>query len=149
MIKLAGMAVALFASLGSAARAEPIALDSPHTVLMTIDKLEADAKARGLILVARVDHAANAKSVGLELKPMQLLIFGNPTAGTKLIEVAPTMGLSLPLKMLAWEGPDGKVRLGYDRAADIAGQRGLSRDLPLLQRVDETMAALAAAATKP
>lgn len=134
---------------GSAASADPVSMTSPHPVARTIDRLKADVEARGLVVLARVDHAANAEKVGLKLKPMQLLIFGNPTVGTKLIEAAPMMGLSLPLKMLAWEAADGTVRLGYDRAGDLAASRGVPGDMALLPKVDETMAALAAAATKP
>lgn len=139
----------ILATMGHAAKAEPVVAESPHSVSATIDRLEADAKTRGLIIVARVDHAANATSAGLQLRPMQLLIFGNPVAGTKLIEAAPLMGLSLPLKMLAWQMPDGTTRLAYDSPDDLAASRGLPGDLAILPRVSETMKALSRAATRP
>ena len=145
-MKAGALALGLALAAAIPARAEMVVRTSPHSVAETIDRLEAAAKARSFLIVARVDHAANAKRVGLSLRPMQLLIFGNPTAGTKLIEAAPTMGLSLPLKMLAWQEPDGSTRLAFDRAADLGATRGMATNLPLLQTVDETMAALGDAA---
>ncbi|MEO7404449.1 MAG: DUF302 domain-containing protein, partial [Burkholderiales bacterium] len=54
---------------------------SPHTVPVTMDRLEAAAKTRGFGIVARVDHAAGAQKIGRTLRPTQLLIFGNPQGG--------------------------------------------------------------------
>ena len=145
----AALGSAIIAALVTAAKAEPVVTASPHSVAVTMDRLETDARARGLIVVARVDHAANATSAGLSLRPMQLLIFGNPAAGTKLIEAAPLMGLSLPLKMLAWQEADGTTRLAYDSAGDLAAGRGVPADFPILPRVQETMQAMTRAATRP
>ncbi len=44
----------------------------------------------------------------------QMLIFGNPKAGTPLMLAAPAAGLDLPLKMLAWEASDGNVWVAYN-----------------------------------
>ena len=146
---LAALGGAMLAVLATGATAEPVIATSPHSVAVTIDRLEADAKARGLIVVARVDHAANATSAGLQLPPMQLLIFGNPAAGTKLIEAAPLMGLSLPLKMLAWQMADGTTRLAYDSPGAMAASRGVPADFPILPRVAQTLQAMSKAATQP
>ena len=53
--------------------------------------------------IARVDHAAGAASVGLPLRPTELVIFGNPQGGTALLQDKQSAGIDLPLKALGWE----------------------------------------------
>ena len=89
------------ASLGTAAHAEMIAKTSPHSVSETMDRLEAAVTAAGATIFARVDHAAGAGKVDMELRPTQLLIFGNPKLGTPAMQDAQTAGLDLPLRVLA------------------------------------------------
>lgn len=89
------------------------AVQSPHSVKVTIDRFEAAAKARGLNIFARVDHAGGAQKIGKTLRPTELLIFGNPQGGTPLMECAQTAGIDLPLKALAWQDAAGAVWLGY------------------------------------
>ena len=67
----------------------------------TMNRLEADVKAKGLTVFAHVDHAAGAAAVGLPLRPTDLLIFGNAKGGTPLMQDAQLIGIDLPLKMLS------------------------------------------------
>ncbi len=135
--------------LATPATADILRKASPHPVKATVDRLETIVKDRGLAVVARVDHAANAKRVGLELRPTELLIFGSPATGTPLIQAEPTMGLSLPLKVLVWQDADSKVWLGYDAPISVAAERGVAKDNPILGRVTEALAAITDAAVKP
>jgi uncharacterized protein (DUF302 family) len=105
-----------------------IALPSEYPVGETIDRLAALATARGLHVFARVDHADGAAKAGMALRPTQLLIFGNPTGGTPLMQDRQTAGIDLPVKALAWEDAGGRVWLGYNDAAWIAQRHGLGAD---------------------
>ena len=67
----------------------------------TMNRFEAEVRAKGMTVFARVDHAAGAASVGLPLRPTDLLIFGNARAGTPLMQSVQTIGIDLPLKALA------------------------------------------------
>lgn len=89
---------------------------SPFTVAQTIDRLDAVLKERGAVVFARIDHAAEAKKVGLDLPPAQLLIFGNPKTGTPLMVARPRIAIDLPMKALAWQDADGKVWIGFNSA---------------------------------
>lgn len=91
-----------------------VTIASTHSVRDTIDRLDAALRAKGVMVFARIDHAAGAASVGMPLRPTELVIFGNPKAGTPLMQVNQTAGLDLPLKILAWEDADGKVWLTYN-----------------------------------
>ena len=95
-------------------------LKSPHSVRITMDRLEAEVKAKGLNVFARIDHAAGAAKVGKTLRPTELLIFGNPQGGTPFMECAQTVGIDLPLKALVWEDAAAQVWIGYNDAAFIA-----------------------------
>jgi len=82
---------------------------SKRSVPHTVDRLESLALARGLTVFARIDFSGDAQRAGLSMPPMQMLIFGNPKAGTPLLVAAPRVGLDLPLKALAWEDANGSV----------------------------------------
>jgi YD repeat-containing protein len=98
---------------------------SPYPVAETLDRLEALLGEKGVKVFARIDHAAEAKAVGLELRPMQLLIFGNPKAGTPLMQTAPSIGLNLPMKVLAWQDDQGQTRVTWNSADYLIARHGL------------------------
>ena len=64
-----------------------------------------------MTVLARVDQQAAAAAVGLTMRPMTLLVFGNPRGGTPLMQAYPTLAIDLPLKALVWEGTDERVRV--------------------------------------
>ena len=99
---------------------------SRHDVKVTVDRLEAAAKAKGLTIFARIDHAAGARTVGLTLRPTELLIFGNAKGGTPLMQLQQTIGIDLPLKALAWEDAAGNTWLSYNEPAWLASRHGLT-----------------------
>jgi uncharacterized protein (DUF302 family) len=72
-----------------------------------MNRLEAEVKAKGMSVFARIDHAAGAAEVGLSLRPTELLIFGNAKGGTPLMQSIQTIGIDLPLKALVWQDASG------------------------------------------
>ena len=103
---------------------------------------------KGIEVVASIDHAAAAAKVGLPLRPTQVLIFGNPKAGTPLMQSRQTIGLDLPLRVLVWEDSAGKAWLTYRRAADLARQHRVTDRDEAVQALDEGLGALARAAAQ-
>ena len=91
-----------------------ITLSSTHDFETTLGRLLAALAEKSIAVFARVDHAAGAKDVGLRLRPTTLVVFGNPLAGTPLMEAAQIAGIDLPLKALVWEDADGTVKLTYN-----------------------------------
>lgn len=86
----------------------------------TMDRLETQVKSKGLTVFARIDHAAGAAGVGMQLRPTELLIFGNARAGTLLMQASQATGIDLPLKVLVYQDAAGKVWLSYNDPAWIA-----------------------------
>ncbi len=103
-----------------------ITIQSAHSAAETLSQLEVALKAKGIQIFARIDHAAGAASVGLELRPTLLLIFGDPRAGTALMEADQRVGVDLPLKALIWEDASGQVFVTHDDPHWIARRHGLT-----------------------
>ncbi len=112
----------------------------------TMDRLEAEVKAKGMTVFARIDHAAGAAEVGLPLRPTELLIFGNAKAGTPLMQANQAIGIDLPLKALVFEDAAGKVWLSYNDPRWLAQRHGLGA--AIAPAVNAMAAALDAVATK-
>jgi len=93
----------------------------------------------------RIDHAAGASTAGLDLRPTEVLIFGNPQAGTKLMQQTQTIGLELPLKVIVWQDASGKTWLGYDEPRWLAMRFGIAEQMTAV--TDAMTSGLAAFAT--
>jgi uncharacterized protein (DUF302 family) len=101
-----------------------VTLMSKHDQAQTLDRLIAAVTARGAAVLGRVDHAKGATSVGLSLLPTEVVLFGNPRAGTPLMQAAQTMGIDLPLRALVWTDASGTTRLSYDDPGWLAERHG-------------------------
>jgi len=90
-----------------------------------MNRFEAEVRARGMTVFAHIDHAAGAAAAGLSLRPTELLIFGNASVGTPLMESVQTLGIDLPLKALVWQDAQGAAWLSYNDPAFLARRHGL------------------------
>jgi len=116
-------------SPGLAADDGVVSVASNHSVSDTIDRLESLVKAKGMTIFARIDFSADAAKAGLQMPPTQMLIFGNPKAGTPLMLAAPTVAIDLPLKALAREEGSGKVWLSYNAPEYLGKRHGVPEEL--------------------
>lgn len=124
---------AVFVTLATVSRpSDMIEKTSAHSVSDTMDRLEAAVRGAGATVFARVDHSAGAQAADLPLNPSQVLIFGNPKLGTPAMQDNPTAGLDLPLRVLAYFGEDGLVRVVYHNPAQLAQTHGLPADAPYI-----------------
>jgi uncharacterized protein (DUF302 family) len=99
---------------------------SKYSVPETLDRLEAVLRSKGVKIFARVDHSGEAEKAGMKMPPTQVLIFGNPKAGTPVMLAAPTAAIDLPLKALAWQDGEGKVWLSYNDPVYLKQRFGLA-----------------------
>jgi uncharacterized protein (DUF302 family) len=123
---------------------------SKHGPKETMDRLEAEVKAKGMTVFARVDHAAGAREAGLALRPTELLMFGNAKGGTPLMQACQSIGIDLPLKALVWQDEAGATWLSYNDPAWLARRHGAAATVaPALPALSAALAALARVATEP
>jgi uncharacterized protein (DUF302 family) len=92
----------------------------------TMDRLEAELRARAMNIFARIDHAAGAHEVGLELRPNEVIIFGNASGGTPLMQLSQTVGIDLPLKALVWQDAAAQTWISYNEPNWITQRHGLT-----------------------
>jgi uncharacterized protein (DUF302 family) len=127
-----------------------ITLRSSHAAKATMNRLEAEVKAKGMTVFARIDHAAGAAAVGLPLRPTEVLIFGNPKAGTLLMQSVQTIGIDLPLKALVWQDASDATWVSYDDPRWLAQRHGLGREVEAsVSAMTAALGAVAKAATSP
>ncbi len=112
-------------------------LTSHHPFEETIDRLVALLVEKSITLFHLVDHAGEAREVGLTMPPTKLLIFGSPKAGTPLMLAAPSIALDLPLKILVTQQPDGSVQLSWNDPAWLRQRHNLPEEMqPVLAAVE-------------
>jgi len=109
----------------------------------TMDRLEAEIRAKGLTIFARIDHAAGAAEVGLPLAPTNLIIFGNARGGTPLMQSAQTVGIDLPLKILVWQDAANNTWLSYNEPRWIAQRHGVADVESTIDKMADLLAAIA------
>jgi uncharacterized protein (DUF302 family) len=116
-------------------------IPSHHSVDQTVAKLKGILQSKGPTLFALIDHSGEAEKVGMKMRPTKLLIFGSPKAGTPLMLDAPSIAIDHPLKILVWEGSQGKVWLSYNSPEYLRERHGLPQNLLPSIAVVETLAA--------
>ncbi len=105
-----------------------ITKDSPHSFEATVSKLTELITDRGMTIFAIIDQSAEARSAGLDLRPTTLVLFGNPAAGTPVMEAAPLAALDLPLKVLVWADGD-RSNVSYVAPQALSARYSLEDEL--------------------
>jgi uncharacterized protein (DUF302 family) len=108
----------------------------------TMDRLEAEIRKQGMTVFARIDHTGGAAKVGLELRPTELIIFGNARGGTPLMQSVQTVGIDLPLKALVWEDASGTTWLSYNEPSWIAQRHGVANAEPVVSKMTAALRAM-------
>ena len=139
----------------SAVMAEPlierglISKKSPHSVTVTLDRLEKVLKDKGVTIATRWSHDAGAAKADIPLRPTELLIFGNPKVGSHFFTSKQTAGIDLPMKALAWQDEAGQVWLTYNDPAYIAGRHGIEDRDEIVQKMAGALDKFSAIAVAP
>lgn len=147
-LKLVGTILAMAVTMGSAiADNGLISVKSEHSVKDTADKLETVLESKGMNVFGRVNHAQGAEKAGMELRPTEVVIFGNPKVGTPLMKCSQSVAIDLPQKALVWQDEGGQVWLSYNDPAYLASRHSIEGCDVVLKKVTGALAKFAAAAT--
>jgi len=111
-----------------------------HSVNETIDKLKAVLDSKGVKVFAIVDHSGEAASVGMGMPPTKLVIFGNPKAGTPIMQAVPTAALDLPLKILVAEDAAGHTSISWNSLDYLQSRHNIPAELMQNLAVIEALA---------
>jgi uncharacterized protein (DUF302 family) len=97
-------------------------------------------------IFAIIDHADNAASAGMELRPTVLILFGNPAVGTVLMQSEQTIGIDLPLKYLVWKDACGEVQIGYNSTKFLKKRHKIKDRDQVFENIANVLDAIAQAA---
>lgn len=122
---------------------------SNHSVDETLNRLEMILRNKGLTIFARIDHGAGAAGVGVDLRPTQLLLFGNPKLGSQLFTSNQLAAIDLPMKALVWEDIDGQVWLAYNDPGYIAARHAIKNRSAAIAKMSGALKKLTGKATQP
>jgi uncharacterized protein (DUF302 family) len=104
-----------------------VSLASPHAFDDTTARVVRVLEHAGMTIFTRIDQQSAAEAVGLAMRPMMLVLFGNPKAGTPLMQAHPTLAIDLPLKALIWEDAHGQVWVSTNSPEYLQRRHGLAK----------------------
>ncbi len=121
---------------------------SNHDLATTVSHLETLITEKEMQIIAKVDHAASAHKIDKELRPTTLLLFGNPQAGTPLMQEIQTAGIDLPQKYLIWEDQESNVWITHNDPTYMSSRHDIKDGEALLKKIATALQAIATAAGK-
>lgn len=124
-----------------------ISMKSSHDVKRTMDRLEKTLREKGMTVFIRIKHAEGAKKVGKELRPTELLIFGNPKAGAPLMQCSQSVAIDLPQKTLIWEDEAGHVWLSYNNPKYLVNRHSIKECDKIIKKIKSALGNFAREAT--
>lgn len=140
--------LSFFISSYVSAKESLISVESKYSVKETADRFVSILENKGLTLFARIDHQKNGASVNLELRETEVIIFGNPKAGTPLMQCSQQAAIDLPQKALVWKGADHKVWLSYNNPEYIKQRHNIKGCDKVIAKISNILSALTDAAVK-
>jgi len=147
MKKLVSLGIVLLsASFSVVASDGLVKYESHYSVKETADRFESIAKSKGLTLFVRIDHQENASGVGLELRPTEVIIFGNPKVGTPLMQCAQEVAIDLPQKVMVSEDANNKVWLSYNNPNYLMKRHEIKGCDEVINKISDVLSKLSKAA---
>lgn len=121
-----------------------VSIKSNYTTEQTADRLAGIFTNKGMTIFSRVKHSKSAALVGVELRPTELLIFGNPKVGSPLMKCSQSVAIDLPLKALVWQDDKSNVWISYNDPSYLTKRH----DIKGCEKVLDTMTKALAGMTK-
>lgn len=103
-----------------------ITQESKFNVDETVSRLKEQLAALKIPVFAQFDHDENAESTNMKLRPTKVLVFGNPSVGTKLMLDKQGVALDLPLRIAVWQDVRGRVWTGYENLDRLSQDYGIT-----------------------
>ncbi len=107
-------------------REDLLIFKSSHSVEATAEKLAGILNDAGMNVFTIINHQKGAESIDAELRPTRVMLFGNPRAGTPLMQCSQTIGIDLPQKALMWEDERGNVWLAFNNPKYLGERHKIS-----------------------
>lgn len=106
-----------------------VQIASDHGFAETVARIANAIAKAGLIMLVRLDHSNGAASVGLDMPPSLVLVYGHPNGGTPIMKAYPSAALDLPLRVLVCNDTDGRTFVAYRPIVALLAQHGVPEEL--------------------
>jgi len=115
--------------------------ESKYGVSQTIQNIKEIVTEKGFGVFAIINHKGNAGMVGMEMQEAKVIIFGNPKAGTKLMQEDIHTALDLPLRVLVYRDSPKSVKVAYRKISTLKKDFNLKND-QFLEAMDKGLEAI-------
>lgn len=121
---------------------------SKHSVGQTADRFENILNDKGMTVFKRISHSQGASKVGIELRPTEVIIFGNPKVGSPLMQCAQSVAIDLPQKALIWQDENKVTWISYNDPDYLRQRHAIEGCDEVLAKVSGALSKLTAAAAR-
>lgn len=136
----------LFTATQTMAADGVINVQSAFNVEETANRLENILNEKGMTIFKRVSHSEGAANVGIDMKPTELIIFGNPKVGSPLMKCQKSVAIDLPQKALIWEDSDSQAWISYNDPRYLEQRHQISGCEQALSKIEKALSAITKAA---
>lgn len=126
----------LFMSFTAFAAEGMISIQSKYNVDETANRLENILKDKGMTIFNSIPHSKSASNVGIDLRDTELIIFGNPKAGSPLMKCQQSIAIDLPQKALIWKDSNKKVWLSYNDMRFLEKRHGVENCEKVISKIE-------------
>lgn len=150
IVAVAAALTLIFGAGAYAQKADLVRVDkvSPRPFDKTVAQLETAIKARGMMLVATIDHQNMLRMVGVSIKGSRTLEFGKPDMGKMVLTASPEAGLEMPARVYVYERADGKTVVSYYKPSGGFSAYAGEHTTMAGQMMDKTLEEIVAEGTK-
>jgi uncharacterized protein (DUF302 family) len=121
---------------------------SAFNVGETADRMEKILDEKGMTIFKRIKHSEGAAKVGIELRDTELIIFGNPKAGSPLMKCQQSVAIDLPQKALIWEDDKSNVWISYNDPNYLKTRHNISGCEEVISKIEKALAGIVKLASK-
>ncbi len=146
--KISGVILSLLIASSISAADGMVNVQSSFSVQETVNRLERILEEKGMTLFARIDHSGGASNAGMELRDTELLIFGNPKIGSKLMRCQQSIAIDLPQKLLVWKDENSDVWISFNDPAYLATRHELAGCEEIIQKINGALLGISRSAAE-
>lgn len=110
-------------------------IESHLNAPQTYEKLRKLILSKKNTIFAEIDHQKNALSANMDLNYSKTVVFGNPVAGTHLMQVKPWMATMLPLSISVYEDQNKRVWISAENITEFTARFNLSEKQEVLKNI--------------
>lgn len=123
-------------------------VQSSFNVKETADRMVSILNEKGMTVFNRIKHSRSASKVGIELRDTELIIFGNPKAGSPLMKCQQSVAIDLPQKALIWKDDEDKVWISYNNPRYLEKRHVIVGCEAVLKKLEKALAGIVKSASK-